>query len=642
MSNEAYQQSAIAHAALELIPPLIRDSLLEDRRFRRKYGFTLTHTISFGADRLVVHGSELFAAVRDVLSGSASGEVRDTSDRRWSIQSVRKGGRPPTLFASLGQVRITLSDFAVLSSDASTRLRAFVQMAREYGLPKDAQDAWHTILSQRSLEDEEFGQLLEDIQTTPRAGAEVIRNELRFRKGSVISLVPSSRRYFERLVGCYDESGSIDQYATRVARPFFESLSAWNPYDGFLHSLLLSSHSSITAEISTERLEREYVVRAFEFLVASGDSISQLGAIEVGFRILADMPEIEPYIVKLIEYIRDDPLESVRASLKMLSALFVLVDGELSRTRALTGYPPFYRRLASLSQAALIQRQLGEARGVENALCAWAFDNRGEHYYIQSLTDMRLEPRWDPDRGVAEQLKADFISRVVTAARKCEDQIKGSKVFDVALGKSAESIELRLEFPRSYFPGPLEGDADRAMELPSELSKRITEKLTAEEIALSSFFALVNSARVFAVDGNHLAAAVEAVRKATHRLSNVESREQLLSVLDGLATVAAANRSKSLADELRILVRRYRLDAHYRIGVREAFRICLIAAASRAELDEWREFVGDWLTELAFEDLDDDDAVLLRSHVRCLCHSVPELWVSCGKAEAALGGISGR
>ena len=642
MRYEAYAEAAIAHAALELLPPLIRDSLLEDARFRRKYAFALTHTVSLGVDRLVVHSSELFSAVRDVLSGSDSSEFRDTSHRVWSIQSSRKDGHLPTLFASSEQVKITLSDFVVLASHASTRLRAFDQMAREYGLPREARAAWHDTLSQRSIEDEEFGQLLEDIQTTPCAWTEIIRNEFRFRRGSVASLVPSSRRYFERLVGVYDESGSIEQYAARVARPFFESLSDWKPYEGFLHSLLLSSHSSITAEISVARLGHEHILHSFEFLVSSGDDISRLGAIEVGFRILADIPEIEPYLIKLIEYIRDDPLESVKGSLKVLSALFVLVDGELSRIRTLAEFPPFYRRLASLSQAALIQRQIGEADGVKRALCAWAFDNRGEHYYLQSLTDMRLEPRWDPDRGMAEQLKADFISRIVTAARKCEHHGKGREIFEIALGKSTESLESRLEFPRSFFPGPLEGDADMATELPSGLSKNITERLSAEEITLSSFFGLVNSARLFAVAGNQLAATVEAVRKATHRLTNVESREELLSVLDGLATVAAANRSKSLADELRRLVRRYRLDARYRIGVREAFRICLIAAASRSDLDEWREFVGDWLTELAFEELDDDDAAVLRSHVMRLCHSVPELWVSCGRAEAALAGIIGR
>ena len=69
--------------------------------------------------------------------------------------------------------------------------------------------------------------------------------------------------------------------------------------------------------------------------------------------------------------------------------------------------------------------------------------------------------------------------------------------------------------------------------------------------------------------------------------------------------------------------------------------ICLVAAASHADLDNWREFVGDWLTELAFGDLEGGDGQVFKSHLQCLCHAVPELWVSYGKADAALMAFNG-
>ena len=46
--------------------------------------------------------------------------------------------------------------------------------------------------------------------------------------------VPRSRRYFERLVGAYDGSASIRDYAAGRGRQLFQQLSAWRPYDGFL------------------------------------------------------------------------------------------------------------------------------------------------------------------------------------------------------------------------------------------------------------------------------------------------------------------------------------------------------------------------------------------------------------------------
>jgi len=91
-----------------------------------------------------------------------------------------------------------------------------------------------------------------------------------------------------------------------------------------------------------------------------------------------------------------------------------------------------------------------------------------------------------------------------------------------------------------------------------------------------------------------------------------------------------------LADELRILVRIYRRDLQYALSNEEIIKICLLAASSRKDLIEWRDFVGEWLTELAFSDLEGNDGEVLHSYLQCLCRVVPELWVSCGRADAAL------
>jgi hypothetical protein len=42
------------------------------------------------------------------------------------------------------------------------------------------------------------------------------------------------------------------------------------------------------------------------------------------------------------------------------------------------------------------------------------------------------------------------------------------------------------------------------------------------------------------------------------------------------------------------------------------------------------------LTELAFSELEGDDGTVLHSHLHCLLQAVPELWVSCARADAAL------
>ena len=57
---------------------------------------------------------------------------------------------------------------------------------------------------------------------------------------------------------------------------------------------------------------------------------------------------------------------------------------------------------------------------------------------------------------------------------------------------------------------------------------------------------------------------------------------------------------------------------------------------------EWREFAGEWLTELAFGEMEESEAEVLHSHLIALLHSTPELWFSCARADAALKALCSR
>lgn len=611
MSNTPYVRAAVAQAALELAPPLVRKTLLEEREFREEYGFKADAVLAFGDSGVSIQRSALFDAIREILSGVSELDITDTEEREWKLINEAEDGDLPTLVISADERRLILPDFAVLSPDSAIRLRSLDEAASDVNLPASAQNTWRNVLLERPLEDDEIDQFLSDLRDTPVHVARSIRSEIETGQSSVSSLVPPSRRYFERLVGSYDGSMTIRDYAVGAGKQFIEQLSAWQPYDGFLFSLFLSSHSALTSEITVGHLESSDLVRAFEFLEKQGDRISQLGAIEVGLHILTDRSEIEQHIIRLVEQIRDDDVDGSVRGLKLLSALFILVDGELSRTRLMSAEPPFYRRLASLSQAALIHRQLVNS-GADGSFCEWAYRNRGEQYYIQSLADMRLEPRWSPDFADASQMKADYLGRIMISAKNYEGNFKDSALHGLIFATEADSIQSLCEFPSAYFPGPLEGAEDSPNTLPADLSEAIEAQLTAEEVGLSSFIALVNSAMIFRVDSDQVELASEALKKANYRLAKLENKSQLLGILNGLATVAANSRNPALADELRILLRKYRHDDRYGVSIEEAMRICLVASASHKELMEWREFVGDWLTELAFWDNEGDEGSVRR------------------------------
>ena len=642
MTNSPQHRSAVAKKLLEFAPPLIRDSLLDDADFRDEFGIERERLLAFEDAGPSLDRSELYDAIRVTLSGKSGQRVTDPVGRDWEVVMEQDENQSAILSLIRDDQQITLIPHTTLSPNRDVRLHSVEKIADDFNLPTSSRIKWREIVLSRSLDNEEVDELYNDFCDTPVDVKRSIYLSFRNRKVSVSSLVPCSLQYYERLVGVYDGSASIADYAVGAGRQFFEQLSSWRPYDGFLFCLLLSSHSSLTAEISVERLDSEDLLGAFNSLEKCGDSLSQLGAIEVGLRVLPDRPEIRPVLGRLLKQIRDDDAETSTSGFKLLSELFLLVDGELCRTRLFGEQPPFYRRMAALSQATMICRQFKNDSNAIDSFCRWASARgRGGYHYSQSLADMRLEPRWCPEFSAPRQMRASFLGRIVSAAMKYEENIRGTELHDLIRGTDSHSLEEEIEFPGAYFPGPLEGSEGLSGSLPDFISEAIECQLKADEVGVASFVGLVNFAPLCRVESNLLELASEALKRGKYRFADIESRSQLSSALNGLALVSAVTRNSALADELRILMRSYMRDAQYPITIEEILRNCLVAAASRADTEDWKVFVGECLTELAFGELKDHDRDVLHTRLQYLCHAVPELWAFCSQADAALEALRG-
>lgn len=181
----------------------------------------------------------------------------------------------------------------------------------------------------------------------------------------------------------------------------------------------------------------------------------------------------------------------------------------------------------------------------------------------------------------------------------------------------------------------MEGGIESQNEVPAEVQKSIEEQLSAEVLEPTSFAALVNSALFFRIDSNHAQIAAKALRSVKYQIKKGDKSELIFSVLRGLANVAAVTRSGELAEEIRILARKCRQDAGRALSTEESMWIGLIAAAAYSEMPKWCEFVGEWVTELTFQAKQHEETDRLHSIIKQLLHIVPELWLTCGRAEAA-------
>ncbi len=639
MNNSEKVRRALARQALTFMTPLLQESLTKNPDFLKDYNLDQDSILILDNSGVEFAWPIMLSGIKQLLSSGQNVTLKDKMGRKWELQNTSKKGEVPSLALCHSETQIPLPDYSALAVDQATRLHGFSKAISKVNLPPEATDRWRNILTERPCRVFEHEEYIDDLNTTPfvvRLRILETLKELEAGTPLVPVLIPPSEPYFERLVGKYDGSASIQEYASGAGKRVFQQLSEWDPEEGFLLSLLLSSHPILSETIVVDKISGDYLSSAFDMLIEQGDRISQVGAIEVGLRVLPAYPEIEPKIIHLITQILEDKPEDETSDFQLLSALFIMVYGEISRTRLLSECPPFYRRLAALTHAALIQDQIKKTDIDRGKLCELATNNWGAQFYFRSLADMRLEPRWNPDLAEAAQLKADFIGRIMLMAQKYETNIRTSPLYKLILGDTPLNEKAMIDYVSPFLPGPLEGIENPQIKIPKDYEESIEEQLGSEDLTPASFIALVNSASLYGSRKRHAELAAEVLKAGRHHLANVEDRLQLRAILVGLASVAAIARNPSLANELKILAFKYSQDARLALSVDEEIRVCLGAAASHKDLSSWCKYVGDWVTQLAFRELKQEEGQRLFSLICSLLQSVPELWTTCSRAEAAL------
>lgn len=645
MTQTTYMRSALAVAGLELFPPSVRQSLVSDRTFCAEYGLIVDAKVSFGKGEISLDRTAFFATVRGVLTNAGTSSViQDEAGVEWSVTATEGTDLPVVSLSRAGQ-SYSITNLFVLSPDTGTRLGALEKWAAKMCLPPRATERWRSILVERPLENEEVNEFGSDVNLTAIGAQQLIRSEIERGSSEIETLVPRKAAYYDGLVGEYDGSENIEAYAANAGKKHLAEILADHSREGLMAALLLSSHSLLVSAIPSEGLTSSTLDRTLANLADEGDHWSRLGVLELGLRVLQNEPQLEPHLTRVASILLEDKDERGASRYRLLSALFALVDGELSRTKVLANKPPFWRRLAALAQASLIERQLIAAEVECEPFIKWAFQARGQHFYIQSLCDLREEPRWLPDFNFPEQLKAEFIGRVVNAAHARRDHIGDGDLFHLLLGDGENSFSSQIRFPFAHFAGPLEGGTASKTDLPAELKEDILAKLGAEHTSVGSFITLINSATIFKIDVSYAELAAKALKEANYRLRAGDQEPNWFALISGLAHVAAVTRNTELAEGVWRLGRRWRQMTQHEPTPRwseELFKVGMIAAAAHSAIESWCRVVGEWLSELAFQEEDKEAAARLLSHIEVLLDIVPQLWITCGKAEAALRGFLGR
>ncbi len=177
----------------------------------------------------------------------------------------------------------------------------------------------------------------------------------------------------------------LKAFVASVAVPRTHDLIRRQPFEGLKRALLLSSHSSLVQAIDLKDVPLGDLVRLYNWLGESGDRLSQLGGIECGFAFLDVFPELEATLVKLIQGFLADDAANTAGRFSLLSSLIVMVEGEIARIGIARQRPPFWRRLATIAHASVLEREIVAISDPASDFIEWAMQSRGRLFIRRLL-----------------------------------------------------------------------------------------------------------------------------------------------------------------------------------------------------------------------------------------------------------------
>jgi|GEM_PF-1274152 len=624
MTESSSVRVYMASHVINLFPSLVRAELLSDSELLQEIGVATDTTISFGDKDIAFSRNILFNAIRSVFGNIEEVFfVEDINTNRWSLRNLP--GERPAFSLTKGDVQRFNDNFWPLCCDVDRRLRIFETEAKDRCLSKKELERWRSVISEPTVSDDNVSNLLLDLDYSPVHTEALLRCEFQGNSNKVSTLVPDDIRYYERLVGKYCSSKNIDEYCRDELKQYFDNRSERGVSE---NDFLICIHKSISRVVSNGIVNEGAYHSIANRAIETCHPIHLISCLEVG---MLNFPDSSVQIIKkLFECISS---AKTLENLRLFCSMAVFVDGELSRLQMFREKPPFYRRLASLAQSALIVKVALEEGVAFDKVEQWAAQQRGLYFFCQSFVDLREEPRWLPTYLTTKQFRNELYGRVNNVSQEVDKCEVGEYLQKELLSGSRLNMH-------SFLAGPLEGNSTPAV-VPDEISNLLGEQIKSEA-SFESYRVLMNSAPFWIIEDEHLERAVSLLENAQHRLAEVNDKDSVYQVLNGLAQVSCMNRSKRLATSVMVLSRIYRDYIDVDSEPENYLAIGIIAGAAFEDKDGWSEYIGKWCTELAYLPISEEATGKVELMLERLCILEPYLYHTCSKALDILRMLNSR
>lgn len=634
----SFDVADVASVLLNRVPRSVRDALLDDGDFVARYQLADQAVMHLHDSSVRAYSSSLISSLRRLFTESNAIPVHTPGGQACVVQFSNDAPDVPVLCQDGKSVM--LREFLMFSPDSAARGRCFDAAAGHFGLSQTQRRPWKELLLERVPSVHEFDAIIRDLRDSPARVELSIIESLQKGQLSVELVAPISPLYYSRLIGSRDGSSTIDDFIQEGLGTRLEQHVEAVDRTGLGRCLLVAFHSAVVERIPAS----DGVTRALRSVLghtgSSLDLTSQVAAIELALRMLGSIPDVGSSVGSLIKSVINDDVDSRSSQCAVFCYLFIIVDMRLAATRALAHEPPFYRRAAALTQAALVQSILSQYQVPSDSLTKFLNMPDVIFHRVQSLIDMRLEPRWHPRYASPDHFKASACARIRLALDRTEDRIGEARLQQLI---GSDVIAHVRSHPRSFLkspPSPIQGRVRDMPDATVDALGPVGPGSPGSALGGAGLDDVIYQSLYSKTDRDILGD----LRRGLDLFGNDADGGDVDSVnlvpqLELLATAAGATRDSKSTDRIHAVLLQLLRDQGRNIDFGIACDIGIAACSSSSDYDAWRSRVTTWLESVAHRSADARTARVLSLIVETLCFLSPELWTSCGKLYAALWAV---
>ena len=568
-----------------------REAIRSNPDFAAKCGYRQTRTVSIGSSmrldvkELVSTADLAFEQGKDqVLRGMDESVVRVTIEGdEIALLWKSEGG---------GESVLRIPEASVLSRQESVRARAAAEAVAQIG--PTAPEVLRSLgeARNRRLRVAEVVSVLDERANGVRSTQGRIRETLgKAERFSVADIVPESLRYFEQFVGPNPETENVDEYLTDVLIPYRKSLLRMELTGGLTICCLGALRDDLAPGQWLEELHDDDVWNAMPDLAWPATPFALIGAVDVALYRMGDS-RFAAYATQAIDTLLKPNLgwREQENPYKLLEVLSICIRNRIVNLEDGGRRLGYWRRMAALVHAGFLMPLMRGFAGDElGRLEKWFHGHMTPLGEYAGLLEARIEPMVLADRLTEQTLRNEVLGRLEVMRRRHEAdgrEVPRADQIDAAVAQAGdEGRGLAL-----LFPGPLEGQRRRTVQVPGPLAQAVRETL-AEDMALWQWEWLGQVAQLFALGAQERAAVGEAVVKIAES-DRQDGLHDILLQLGTASIIAAAARDVELADRVAGVA----VECAARVTLaEETERIVQLLLQSAAAI-EHKESWAKWLT----------------------------------------------